>query len=156
MVANGISGVDAAVHFGARVAIWHGDLVTAKRMRSEFEIAPPGRRTDALRAGVDAGIATLEGRSGDARALYAEAQRMLRELGTVLWLGLTDIDIVVTGAMEPDERRRAADEAREIFTRLRAQALLDRLDAAMGEETPSSPAALKRAPSTAAEVGQQA
>ncbi|MCA1570244.1 MAG: AAA family ATPase [Chloroflexi bacterium] len=130
MVTNGISGVDAAVSFGARVAIWHGDLVTAKRMRSTFDISPPGRRTDAMRAGVDAGIATLDGRPRDARALYSEAQRTFRELGTVLWLGLTDLDIVITGAMEPDERRRAADEAREIFTRLRAKALLDRLDAA--------------------------
>jgi hypothetical protein len=155
-LANGISGVDYAAMFGGRVALWHGDLVTAKRMRSAFEISSPGRRTDGMRAGMDAGIATLEGRMGDARALYAEAQRTFRELGTALFLGLVDLDIVVTGAMEPDERRRAADEAREIFSRLRAQALLDRLDAAMEEGTPSAPAAVKRAPSTAAEVGQQA
>ena len=91
---------------------------------------------------MDAGIAVLEGRRADARGHYLEAQRLFRELGTPFWSAMTDLDIVTTGAMEPDERRRAAEEAREIFTRLRATALLDLLDAALAktDETPGSPA----------------
>jgi hypothetical protein len=135
---NGIAGTDAAI-WGARSAIWRGDAVTARRMRDAFEIAPPGRRTDALRATMDAGIAALEGRSADARALYAGAARVWVELGSTFWLGMTDIDLVVTGAMEPDERDRSADEARQIFTQLRAKPLLDRLDAALDRAQAARP-----------------
>ena len=130
---NGIAGVDAAF-WGARPAIWRGDVATARRMRDAFEIAPPGRRTDALRATMDAGIAAIEGRPADARALYAGTTRAWRELGSTLWLAMTDLDLVITGAMEPEERDRAADEAREILTQLRAQPLLDRLEAARDRE----------------------
>ncbi len=80
---------------------------------------------------MDAGIAMLEGRTADARTLYATAQRIWREIGATFWLAMMGLDIVITGAMEPDERRRAADEAREIFTHLRATALLALLDAAL-------------------------
>jgi class 3 adenylate cyclase len=126
----GMAGSDAAV-YGARAAIWNGDAATARRMRDAFDTAPSGRRANAMRAAMDGGIAAIEGRTSDARAHFAEAQRAWRDIGSPLWLGLTDVDILATGAMEPDERRRAADEAREIFTRLRATALLDRLDAAI-------------------------
>jgi hypothetical protein len=44
---------------------------------------------------------------------------------------MTDLDIVVTGAMEAEERRTAAEEARGIFTRLEASALLELLDRAV-------------------------
>ncbi len=112
-----------------------------KRMRDVFSVERAGRRTDAALATVDAGIAMLEGRSADARAGYADALKRWRELGLPFWLAMCELDIAITGAMEPDERRRAADEAREIFERLRAQALIDRLEAALDAERsqPSSP-----------------
>jgi class 3 adenylate cyclase len=140
---SGVTGAEGAV-YGARSAIWSSDAATARRMRDAFEVAPPGRRTLALRKVMSGGIAMIEGRPAEARADYAEAQRLLRELGSRLWLGLTDLDIVITGAMEPDERRRAAEEAREIFTDLRAQALLDRLDAALNAQAPSTTASASR------------
>ena len=94
---------------------------------------------------MDGGIAALEGRGSEARAHYADAQRRWRELGCQLWLALTDLDIVITGAMEADERRRAAEEARGILTALRATVLLDRLDRAEADagtgRKPSTPAA---------------
>ena len=95
----------------------------------------------------------LEDRAGDARMLYAESQRELRELGTPFWVALTDLDVVITGAMQPDERRRAAAEAREILERLRATALLERLDAALADEraTTSKPESPVRE-----EIGQEA
>ena len=67
---------------------------------------------------------------------------------------LTDLDIVITGAMEPDERRSAAEEAREILTRLQAAALLDRLEQALiaaNESTPTARVTPKRE-----EIGQEA
>jgi hypothetical protein len=127
---------------GARLALWRGDLDTLRRMRTAFEAINPGRRSEALKAPMDGGIALLEGRPAEARAHFAAAQHQLRELGLVLWLGMTDLDIVRSGAMELDERRRAGEEAREIFTRLRATALLDRLETAVAaDETRRTPAA---------------
>ncbi|MGH2446260.1 MAG: hypothetical protein ACRDGD_09515, partial [Candidatus Limnocylindria bacterium] len=154
MMENGLAGVEGSV-YGGRAATWSGDTSTARRMRDVLGEAPAGRRTDAMLATLDGGIAALEGRAADARAHYAEAQRIARDIGTPYWLGMTNLDIVITGAMEADERRRAADEAREIFTRLRANALLDRLDAALAI---GAPAAASRAPAVEAEaeVPQQA
>jgi len=152
---SGVAGADASVH-GVRVAVWAGDADSARDMRASFESASPGRRTDAQRATIEGGIAMLEGRRDEARAHYAEAQRILREIGARYWLGMTDLDIVITGAMEPDERRRAADEAREIFIGLRAVALLERLDAALA--TGNGPAATPKPASVdaSAEVAPRA
>jgi len=80
----------------------------------------------------------LEGRAAAARAHYLEAQRLWRELGLNYWLAMCDLNIVVTGALEPAERRRAADEARGILTRLRAQPLIERLDAAIAAVGPTA------------------
>jgi class 3 adenylate cyclase/tetratricopeptide (TPR) repeat protein len=150
--ARGATGADTSVH-GARAAIWGGDVAAARRMQAVFETGSSGRRNDALRKTVAAGIAMLEDRAGDARMLYAESQRELRELGTPFWVALTDLDVVITGAMQPDERRRAAAEAREILERLRATALLERLDAALADEraTTSKPESPVRE-----EIGQEA
>ncbi len=133
---NGVSGVDVAI-LGAHLAAWEKDLEHARHFRVMHEPSPPGRRTDALQAVMDAGIAALEGRDHDARSLYAAAFSGLREQGMQLWLAMTAIDVVVTRGMEPDERRRVAEEAREILARLRAAPLLERLERAMvaaGEE----------------------
>jgi hypothetical protein len=127
--------------FGVRASIWKGgDVATAARLRDAFERGSVGTRSVALLAVMDAGIAMLESRRAEARGHYLDAQRLLRDLGTPFWLAMTDLDIVVMGAMEPEERRRAADDAREIFTRLRATALLERLDAALAAAGEPAPA----------------
>ena len=153
-IALGPGGSDAGA-WGARAAIWMGDALTARHMREIFDGTRSGRRTDAVRATLDAGIAMLEGRAADARVGYADAQRRWRELGLPPWLAMCDLDIVVTGAMEPDERRRAADEAREIFERLRAQGLIDRLDAALAADG-SRPAPAASPARVTEEVRQEA
>jgi hypothetical protein len=157
ILTNGLAGVEGAV-FGARAAIWDGDVSTARRMRAAHEIATGGRRTTAMRETMDGGIAMLEGRVADARAHYAEAQRLLRELDLGYVLGMCDLDIVIVGAMEADERRRAADEARSIFTRLGARPLLARLDAALSAEPASrpAPASARHAEAPAEGVGHEA
>ncbi len=152
---SGIAGLDGAV-YGVRAAIWKGDLAPAVRMRDAYGASVAGRRTMAMLATMDGGIAMLEGRSTDARARYAEALRVAREIGTPYWTGLIDLDIAITGAMEPSERRRAVDEAREIFTRLRADALLARLDAAVAADARREPAAIPARSARTAEVSQEA
>lgn len=154
MLTHGFAGSDGAI-YGARSATWDGDLATAKRMRDAFVQTPPGRRTDVLRATMDAGIAAMEGRMADARSLYAGAQRTWREMGLPLWLAMCNIDIVMTGALETDERRRAADEAREILTTLRADALLAILDQAVALDTERSSTAPSRLRQQE-QVGQEA
>jgi len=150
---SGVSGSEGAIH-GARAAIWNGNLDAAREMRTSFRNAGRGRRTTGHLATMDGGIAMLEGRVDEAQAHYAEAQAIFRQIGARSWLGMTGLDIVVTGAMEPDERRRAADEARDIFTGLRAAALLERLDAALVTgRTPGSGAAPR---ATDVQVSQEA
>jgi hypothetical protein len=73
----------------------------------------------------------LEGKPSEARQLYGDALRRWQELGLGTWQAMTQLDIVETGAMEPAERRRAADDARGYFERLGAAAYVARLDAAL-------------------------
>lgn len=155
-LAVGLVGADAA-QFGARAATWLDDAVTANRMRKAYEGERAGRRTDATLATIDAGIAMREGRSADARVGYADAQGRWRELQLPFWLAMCDLDIVITGAMQPDERRRATAEAREIFERLRAQGLIDRLDAALAASAEGQPPSDPATRATAeVEVAQEA
>ncbi len=85
-----------------------------------------------LRAASDA----LEGRRAEALAGFRDA--MARNRGHELRLAqmLLGIDVAATlGADEPDAAA-LVDEARAVMTDLRAQALLDRLEAAPAEERP--------------------
>ena len=128
LAVNPVIGADWA-HVGVFAAVRMDDLPTARRLREAFDQATPGRRNEADAMAADGGIATLEGRNADARALYLQALRMMRELGLRTWLGILTLDALASGTLDADEHRRAADEAREIFTSVRAQRLLDRLDA---------------------------
>jgi hypothetical protein len=152
-MANGIAGLDGGV-YGARAAIWKGDAARARRFRDRFAESSDARRATALVATMDGGIAALEGRAADARAHFADAQRQWRELGCQLWLAMTDLDIVITGAMEADERRRAAEEARGILDRLRATVLLDRLDRAEADDAAWKPAAASAQVTATADTAQ--
>ncbi len=128
-----------AATFGARAAIWGGDAVTARRMLDAYRVARPGRRTDAMRATMDAGIAIVEGRTADARRGYADAQARWQDLGLATWLALCQLDAVETGALEPPERRRAAEEARVFFERVGAPRLIERLDGALARVPAATP-----------------
>ena len=130
-------------------------MATASEMRPRYLEWGAGRRQDAFVAGMDGGIAALEGRHAEARARFAEARRLHTEMKTDFWLAMTDLDIVITGAMEPAERREAANEAREIFTRLRAAALLEKLDTALGT-TATSPVTTAMPTREHEEIGQEA
>ncbi len=129
-LALGFAGIEGAI-LGARASVWGADADAARRYLAAYEGARPGRRTDAQRVTVEAGIAMLEGRVAEARQLYADAQRQWDELGLTTWLAFCRIDLLETGAMEPAERRRAADAARAYFSGLGAAPLVARIDAAL-------------------------
>ena len=128
LAVSAVIGADLA-HLGVFAAVRMGDVATARRLRDAIDQASPGRRNEADAMAGDAGIATLEGRTADARALYLQALRTLRELGLRTWLGIRTLDALASGTLDTDEHRRAGDEARDIFTSLRAQGLLELLDA---------------------------
>jgi class 3 adenylate cyclase/tetratricopeptide (TPR) repeat protein len=80
-----------------------------------------------------AGLALLEGRTDEGLAGYAIALVRWRELGVVRDLGLCLLDVVTLVGDEHPVGRTAAEEARQIFTRLKALPMLERLEAQSGE-----------------------
>jgi tetratricopeptide (TPR) repeat protein len=113
---------------GARSALWAGNVAGAKATLAGMPGAIPGTFLLAIITGMEAGIAAIEGRTEEARTLYGESQEALRALGTVVELGLTDLDLVRFLGPDDPAAAEAADEARAIFTRLGARPFLDRLD----------------------------
>jgi len=124
---------------GARAAIWAGDVPGARRMLDGYAGARPGRKTDATRRTIEAGIALLEGRLQDGRRLYAEAAGRWHELGTSTWAAFCQLDMLETGALEPAERQRVAEEARAFFERVGATPFIARLDAALARDAAAAP-----------------
>jgi hypothetical protein len=91
-----------------------------------------GRWFDAGRRTVRAALASLTGEREAAIAGYLDGAALWRDAGWAVELGLCQLDFTrLIGPGEPTARA-AADEAREIFTRLGAAPLLARLDAALG------------------------
>jgi class 3 adenylate cyclase/tetratricopeptide (TPR) repeat protein len=129
---------DAAPYHG-RLAIWMQSAEETRKSVEAHERARKGRVWAAQHAMLLGALAQLEGRSADARTHYAEALRTYRDLGLLLSLAECQLDIVRLGAMEPAERRAAADEARAFFQRVGATALLERLDDALGRDPALSP-----------------
>jgi class 3 adenylate cyclase/tetratricopeptide (TPR) repeat protein len=129
---------------GARAAIWNGDAAAARRMLEAYGVARTGRRTDAARTTIEAGIATLEGRGADGRRLYADVLGRWQDLGLPTLLAFCQLDIIQTGALEPAERQRVATEARAFFERVGATPFLARLEAALVGESTASPSGATR------------
>ena len=76
-------------------------------------------------------MAAIEGRTDDALRLYRVALDGWRGMGVRLSLVFTELDMAILLDPTEPEVKAAADEAREVLTRLRATPLLERLDAAM-------------------------
>ena len=132
-------------------ALWDGDLESLKRVHHELEeMGGRGPLVAAQRRAMQAGIDGLEGRRTDALAGYRQAIRDLDELGAVLDAVYTAIDMAAAlGPSEPEVQTQI-DRARATLERLRAKALLDRLDAVMHQPADSASAA--QAPVAASRV----
>ena len=131
-------------------ALWLRDPALARKALASLDgLQIGGRLFDANMRTIQAGIAALEGRSGDAVSAFAEATRQLRELGLPFALALADLDVLATLGPDGPAGQAAAEEARDILTRLGAMALLDRLDQT---STPASPSTRSRRARTAADT----
>jgi hypothetical protein len=88
------------------------------------------RLTDCSRRMLLAGLAALDGSAEQAVALFGGAIEGWRELGNIVQLSLCELAFVSLIGAQDSDARAGADEAREIFSRLDAEAFLARLNAA--------------------------
>jgi len=93
---------------------------------------------DASKVTLRAAVAGLDGRVDESLALYADALGLWATAGLPFDRALTAIDMLVVLGPDKPAARAAGEEARELFTQLRARPLLEILDRAMSG--PWSPA----------------
>ncbi len=115
-----------------RSALWLSDPQrVAETLEKLTEAHVHGAWLDAVRLGLEAGRAALEGRTDEGAHLFAKATEALRDLGVPFDLALTQLDrITVLGPDHPDSPA-AAKEAHAIFERLGAKPFLERLEAVL-------------------------
>ncbi|HVM29450.1 MAG TPA: adenylate/guanylate cyclase domain-containing protein [Candidatus Limnocylindrales bacterium] len=115
----------------ARAALWAGDISGAREAKDA--IAAAMFRGQALTldvASIEAGIAAREGRRDEALAMYREALRGWRALGTAWDEALAVIDMVTFLGPGPDTHE-PSEWARATLTQLGAAPYLERLEAAL-------------------------
>jgi class 3 adenylate cyclase/tetratricopeptide (TPR) repeat protein len=117
----------------ARAALWAGRVDDAKRAADELaSIGTHGRALNASLRTIEAGLSALSGETEQATALYRDAIRQWRDLGTTFDLALCELDFVKLVGGENPDAKAAAEEAESIFRRLGAPAFLQRLNDAVG------------------------
>ena len=116
----------------ARAALWSSDLASAMAdLEAMDQTGVHGPAADLRRAAVRAGIAGLEGRTGDAIAQFRVVRDGMRDIDLPWEEAMLGIDMAtVLDAHEP-EVGAAAERSREILIGLRAQPFLDRLERAL-------------------------
>ena len=116
----------------ARPALWNGDLVSLREDLAALDATGiHGLVVEGRRMSIEAGIAALEGRRGDALLLYRDAIEKWRDLGQPWDEALTVIDVATVLDTADADIRRAAERSREFLARVRATPFVERLDAAM-------------------------
>ena len=122
--------------YPARAALWSRDIEAVRSDLAELAASGMhGRALDADRVTIRAGIAALEGRTGDAIALYGAALRSWRDLGLVWDEALCGIDMASLLDRAEPAVRASAEVAREILVRLEAAPFIARLDAALARSS---------------------
>jgi len=122
----------AALPRAARAGLWAGDVDSARRdLEATIATGLHGKVIDAQLATMRAGIAVLEGRTGEARAGYRDAIGRWRELRQDWFEALTCLDLVLLLGPDDPDAAAATDRAREVCERLGARPFLERLDAAL-------------------------
>jgi hypothetical protein len=115
--------------FAARAALWMKDRARMADALSKVDaVQVRGGWVDTMRQTLHAGLLALEGRAEEAAQGYIAAARRWRELETWFQLALSQFDFAATIGTDHPDAKAAADEAREIFTRLGAKPLLQRLE----------------------------
>ncbi|HXI46763.1 MAG TPA: adenylate/guanylate cyclase domain-containing protein, partial [Candidatus Acidoferrales bacterium] len=113
----------------ARMMLWAGDRPGMERLAQALaDLRAHGPAPDASTTTLRAAAAGLDGRRDESVALYTDALAQWAAAGLPIDRALTAVDmLVVLGARDP-AARAAADEARELFTKLRARRLVEVLD----------------------------
>jgi hypothetical protein len=117
------------VYRAAHPALWMHDLESARTLLARLEEnAGSGPAAIARRTTVQAGVAALEGRVAEAKALYADALRGWRDTNGVWDEALTGLDMAeLMDATDPDVAE-VLTSTRQILERLGAKPYLARLD----------------------------
>jgi tetratricopeptide (TPR) repeat protein len=122
----------------ARATLWAGRRDEMERLMRRFtDLRAHGPAPEASMVTLRAAAAGLEARRDDSLDLYADALARWDAAGLPLDRAFTAIDMLVVLGPDEPAARAAAEEARELFTRLAARRLLEILDRAMS----GSPAA---------------
>jgi class 3 adenylate cyclase/tetratricopeptide (TPR) repeat protein len=113
----------------AQAALWLRDRERAgEAVRALDSIPVNGAWLDAMREQFRAGLLALDGRADDALAAYAEAARRFRDLDLSYSLGMCQLEAAMLIGPDHAKARAAAEEAKEIFTRLASPPMLQRLN----------------------------
>ena len=120
-----------ATSLGVRAAIAAGDAETIQRMLSAAESVPlAGRLATASRTRLRAILAAVEGRGPEAGALFVDALSGLDRLHSRVNWSITALLATIAVPDDPSLRERAV-EARAIFDRIDARAMVALLDTAL-------------------------
>ena len=138
----------------ARAALWSGDRAGAVADLEAIDATGVhGPAAELRRTAIRAGIAALDGRTGEAIAQYRIVREGWRDLGVPWEEALLGIDMATLLDRREPEVVAAAAGSREILTGLRARPYLDRLEAALAttesETTAATPHATEAADRTA-------
>jgi tetratricopeptide (TPR) repeat protein len=115
--------------YAARAALWMKDRAhLANALSTVDAMQVRGGWVDTIRQTLHAGLLALEGRTDEAVQGYVAAARRWRELEVWFELALSQFDFAATIATNHPDAKAAGDEARQIFTRLGAKPMLQRLE----------------------------
>ena len=112
----------------AQAALWLRDRERAGDAVRMLDSLPlRGAWLDTTREEFRAGLLALDGSVSDALAGYAQAARRFRDLDLQYCLGICQLEAAILIGPDHPEAKVAADEARQIFTKLDSPPMLQRL-----------------------------
>jgi tetratricopeptide (TPR) repeat protein len=115
-----------------RARLWDGDLAGARAALDAGDATSVhGPFVEARRTALAAGIAALEGRSGEAIVLYGRARDAMRQAQVMFELALVGLDMAVLLDPALPAVESAILESRQILGRLRAAPVLAILESAL-------------------------
>ncbi len=126
------SGWASELGFEARLALLAGDASALAEVREVLATRRGRRAVPVEQAMVEAAIAALEGRRGEAIAGYRAVIDRYRELGMRFVLALTVLEVAAVLGPEAAAELGASAEARATLVELRATPLVARLDSLLG------------------------
>jgi class 3 adenylate cyclase/tetratricopeptide (TPR) repeat protein len=122
----------SALSLAGRARLWDGDVAGARAALDAGDATSVhGPFVEARRMALAAGIAALEGREGEAIALYGRARDAMREAKVMFELALVGLDMAVLLDPALPAVESAIQESRQILGRLRAGPVLAMLDSAL-------------------------